>query len=60
MDLFDKCSAFTRAKEAMEAGVYPYFLPLDDTEGTEVTIGDRRLVMISAGMTSPQRLQYGA
>ena len=48
MDLFEKCHKWTRAKEAMEAGLYPYFMPLDDTEGTEVTIGDKKLVMIGS------------
>jgi len=48
MDLFDKCQKWTRAAEAKEAGLYPYFMPLDDTEGTEVTIGDKKLVMIGS------------
>ncbi len=48
MDLFDKCYRYTRAKEAIEAGLYPYFMPLDDTEGTEVTIGDKKLIMIGS------------
>ncbi len=48
MDLFDKCQKWTRAEEAKEAGLYPYFMPLDDTEGTEVTIGDKKLIMIGS------------
>jgi 8-amino-7-oxononanoate synthase len=39
MDLFDKCRNFTIAREAMAAGIYPYFTTLDDnSEGTEVVI----------------------
>jgi len=34
MDLFAKCRSFTRAAEARQAGYYPYFIPLEDTEGT--------------------------
>lgn len=48
MDLFEKCWAFTEAREAQEAGFYPYFIPLTDSEGTEVVIGDHRLVMIGS------------
>ncbi|MBL7064019.1 MAG: pyridoxal phosphate-dependent aminotransferase family protein [Anaerolineae bacterium] len=48
MDLFDKCWAFTQAKEIQAAGLYPYFIPLTDSEGTEVTVGDHRLIMIGS------------
>lgn len=48
MDLFEKCRAFTEAREAQEAGFYPYFIPLTDSEGTEVTIDDHRLIMIGS------------
>jgi len=48
VDLFEKCWAFTEAREAQEAGFYPYFIPLTDSEGTEVVIGDHRLVMIGS------------
>jgi 8-amino-7-oxononanoate synthase len=64
MDLFDKCHQYTRAKEAMAAGLYPYFMPLDDTEGTEVTIGDKRLVMIGSnnylGLTTHPKVRKAA
>jgi 8-amino-7-oxononanoate synthase len=64
MDLFDKCQKWTRAKEAIEAGLYPYFMPLDDTEGTEVTIGDKKLVMIGSnnylGLTTHPKVREAA
>jgi 8-amino-7-oxononanoate synthase len=64
MDVFDKCRQYTRAKEAMEAGLYPYFMPLDDTEGTEVTIGDKKLVMIGSnnylGLTTHPKVREAA
>jgi 8-amino-7-oxononanoate synthase len=64
MDIFEKCRQYTRAKEAMEAGLYPYFMPLDDTEGTEVTIGDKRLIMIGSnnylGLTTHPRVREAA
>jgi 8-amino-7-oxononanoate synthase len=64
MDLFEKCQKWTRAKEAIEAGLYPYFMPLDDTEGTEVTIGDKKLVMIGSnnylGLTTHPKVREAA
>ncbi|MGQ9667936.1 MAG: aminotransferase class I/II-fold pyridoxal phosphate-dependent enzyme, partial [Anaerolineae bacterium] len=64
MDLFQKCYEFTIAKEAMREGYYPYFIPLDDTEGTEVTIGGRRLIMIGSnnylGLTTHPKVRQAA
>jgi 8-amino-7-oxononanoate synthase len=48
LDLFSKCDGFTRARELQAAGVYPYFLPLSETEGTEVEVNGRRCVMIGS------------
>ncbi len=45
MDLFQKCSTFTRAREVQASGRYPYFIPIGGSEGTEVEIDGRRLVM---------------
>jgi 8-amino-7-oxononanoate synthase len=64
VDLFEKCRAFTEAREAQEAGFYPYFIPLTDSEGTEVTIGDHRLVMIGSnnylGLTTHPHVRRAA
>ncbi|MBN1661745.1 MAG: pyridoxal phosphate-dependent aminotransferase family protein [Anaerolineae bacterium] len=64
MDLFEKCRKWTDAKDLMESGFYPYFMPLDDTEGTEVTIGDKRLVMIGSnnylGLTTHPKVRSAA
>jgi 8-amino-7-oxononanoate synthase len=64
MDLFEKCWNWTRAKDLMETGVYPFFMPLDDTEGTEVTIGDKKLVMIGSnnylGLTTHPKVRDAA
>jgi len=48
MDLFDKCYGFTAAKEAMAGGYYPYFIPLSETEGTEVSVNGHRMIMIGS------------
>ncbi len=64
MDLFDKCSAFTEAREAQAAGFYPYFIPLSETEATEVSVGDRRLIMIGSnnylGLTTHPKVRRAA
>jgi len=67
MDLFEKCytdDLTRRAKEAIQAGLYPYFMPLSDTEATEVTIGDHRLIMIGSnnylGLTTHPKVRKAA
>jgi 8-amino-7-oxononanoate synthase len=64
MDLFEKCWQYTAAKEVQAAGLYPYFIPLTDSEGTEVTVGDHRLIMIGSnnylGLTTHPRVRRAA
>ena len=64
MDLFEKCGQFTTAKEAMAIGLYPFFIPLQDTEGTEVVIEGRRIIMIGSnnylGLTTHPRVRQAA
>ncbi len=48
MDIFLKCGEFTDADSAREAGLYPYFIPLTNNEGTEAVIGDHHLIMIGS------------
>jgi 8-amino-7-oxononanoate synthase len=64
MDLFEKCRQFTAAKEAKAAGLYPYFIPLSGSEGTEVTVGDHRLIMIGSnnylGLTTHPKVREAA
>jgi 8-amino-7-oxononanoate synthase len=64
MDLFEKCWNWTEAKDLMGTGFYPYFMPLDDTEGTEVTIGEKKLVMIGSnnylGLTTHPKVREAA
>lgn len=45
MDLFEKCYSYSTVKDAKETGIYPYFIPLDENEGTEVTFEGRRVIM---------------
>jgi 8-amino-7-oxononanoate synthase len=61
MDIFEKCGEFTDARLAQAAGIYPYFMPLEDTEGTEVIMEGRRLLMIGSnnylGLTTDPRVR---
>ncbi len=63
-DIFAKVAAFTEAKEAMEAGYYPYFLPLDENEGTEVDYHGHRLIMCGSnnylGLTTHPKVREAA
>lgn len=64
MDLFDKVSGFTRAKEAMELGIYPYFQPLDKSEGNVAYFNGKRVIMLGSnnylGMTTDPRVKKAA
>ena len=64
MDIFDKAFNYTAAREMQALGLYPYFLPLEDTEGTEVVIDGRRILMIGSnnylGLTTDPRVRKAA
>jgi len=50
-DLFDKIAtdqSLQLVRMGKETGVYPYFMPLSETEGTEVVIDGHRLIMIGS------------
>jgi 8-amino-7-oxononanoate synthase len=61
MDLYEKCRGFynspevaqkygypTNPRTAMDLGIYPYFIPIEHAEGTEVFIGDKKFLMIGS------------
>jgi len=48
MHLFDKCTAFTAAREARAAGLYPYFQKITASQDTEVVIDGHRKVMVGS------------
>lgn len=61
MDLFEKCRQFTRAKEAINAGIYPYFIALEEHEGTVATCNGRQVIMCGSnnylGLTMDPRVR---
>jgi 8-amino-7-oxononanoate synthase len=64
VDLFEKCTGFTAAKEAMDAGIYPYFIPLTGNEGTEAEFQGHRLIMCGSnnylGLTTHPNVRQAA
>jgi len=64
MDLFEKCRNYTDAREAIARGVYPYFIPLNENEGTEVIYQGQRLIMCGSnnylGLTTHPKVREAA
>ena len=48
MSLFDKCYNFTRADEAMEIDMYPYFTPIKEVNGNKVKVDDKEMIMVGS------------
>lgn len=64
VDIFEKCYGFTDAKEAIKAGIYPYFHALTSGQDTEVVMEGKRVIMLGSnnylGLTSDHRLKEAA
>lgn len=77
MDLFDKCREFyanprfaqkigypTNPRLAQALGLYPYFIPIESAEGTEVVVDNKRLIMLGSnnylGLTHHPRVKAAA
>lgn len=64
MDVFDKCSRYTDAKEVMAAGIYPYFKVIQSAQDPEVIVDGRRMIMVGSnsylGLTSHPRIKEAA
>ncbi len=64
MDIFEKCRTYTQAKDAIKGGFYPYFIPLDENEGTEVEFEGKRLIMCGSnnylGLTTHPKVKEAA
>ncbi len=65
MDLFEKMrGGLDRVEDARQAGLYPYFIPLTNNEGSESYIGDHRLIMIGSnnylGLTMHPKVRQAA
>ena len=60
MSLLDKVKGFTKAKEIMALGHYPYFRVIDSEQDTEVTCNGKRMLMMGSysylGLTNHPRV----
>jgi 8-amino-7-oxononanoate synthase len=63
-DPFEKAYAFTRADEAVAAGMHPYFKPIAEQHGGEVVVNGRTMVISGSndylGLTQDPRLKEAA
>lgn len=48
MDLFEKCRTFHDAKVLIDAGIYPFFKPIESSTGATVTTHGSKRVMIGS------------
>ncbi len=63
-DLFEKCFRFTKAKEVMEAGLYPYFRMIESAQDPVVYMNGKRMIMVGSnnylGLTNDPRVKEAA
>lgn len=63
-DVFEKCNKFTAADNARKRGLYPYFRPLDYSDGPEAVINGNRVVMFGSnnylGLTTHPKVREAA
>jgi 8-amino-7-oxononanoate synthase len=45
LDIFAKCYSYDEAKDAREKGLYPYFIPIQESRGTMVVMEGKELIM---------------
>ena len=77
LDIFEKCYEFyanpqfaqkigypVNPRLAQALGVYPYFIPIESSEGTEVVVDGKRLIMLGSnnylGLTHDSRVKAAA
>lgn len=64
VDLFEKVPGFTRAKDAMAMGIYPYFQPFERSEGTVAYLNGREVIMLGSnnylGLTTHPKVKEAA
>ena len=64
MDVFDKCTNFSYAREAQKSGLYPYFIALSESEGPLAEYEGNQLIMCGSnnylGLTTHPEVQEAA
>jgi len=63
-DIFEKCTKFTKAKELMSYGLYPYFRVIESAQDPEVIINGKRMIMVGSnnylGLTNHPKVKEAA
>jgi len=63
-DIFEKCNKFTKAKELMAAGIYPFFRVIESAQDPEVMLDGRRMIMVGSnnylGLTNHPKVKDAA
>jgi len=63
-DLFEKCNKFTKAKELMAVGIYPFFRVIESAQDPEVIMNGRRMIMVGSnnylGLTNHPQVKEAA
>lgn len=63
-DVFEKCGKFTRARDLISAGLYPYFRVIESAQDPEVTIDGKRMIMVGSnnylGLTNHPKVKEAA
>ena len=64
LDLFEKCTKYTAAKEVMAAGFYPYFRMVESAQDPEVIVVGKRMIMLGSnnylGLTNHPKVKDAA
>jgi len=64
MDIFRKCQEYQLARIAQASGYYPYFKPIQNSEGTEAVFDGRKVLMLGSnnylGLTTEPRVREAA
>jgi len=48
VSIFNKCYNFTRAEEAIELDMYPYFTPIQEVNGNTVKVNGKEMIMVGS------------
>lgn len=63
-DIFEKCLKFTKAKELMSYGIYPYFRVIESAQDPEVIMNGKKMIMVGSnnylGLTNHPKVKEAA